>query len=50
MADDAEPVPDYAALVDRELRIAANLRVTEALWQTILADYADESRRQRYVR
>ena len=42
--------PDYPALVERELRIAAILPHVERLAAEVMALLADESRRQRYTR
>ncbi len=50
MDDDAEPPPDYAALVERELRVADQLPRIERLWATILGHYQDEARRMRWTR
>ena len=47
--EEREPPPDYAAEVERQLRIADGERWARATWAEILSHYAHESRRQRYV-
>lgn len=43
------PPPDLAAEVERQLRIAEAERWARKMWDEMMADYADEARRQRYL-
>jgi len=47
--EDPPPPVNYAAEVERQLRIADAERWARLMWNEILADYADEARRQRYI-
>jgi hypothetical protein len=44
------PPPDFAAEVEKQLRIADAERWARLMWNAILEDYRADSERQRYTR